>query len=88
MTGGILGCSDNKMVEFKILCERSKAISRIAALNFRRANFLGNSSLTNLVAFYDIIASWVNGGKAANVVYLDFSKTFDTISHNICVLET
>lgn len=37
--GGILGWSDHEMVEFKILCEISKAISRIAILDFRRANF-------------------------------------------------
>jgi len=27
------------MVEFKILCGRRKVLSRIAALDFRRANF-------------------------------------------------
>jgi len=37
--GGSLGCSDHEMVEFKMLRGRSKAISRITALDFRRANF-------------------------------------------------
>ena len=37
--GDSLGCSDHEMVEFKILSGRSKAISRIATLDFRRANF-------------------------------------------------
>lgn len=32
---GSLECSDHEIVEFKILCGRSKAISRIATLNFR-----------------------------------------------------
>ncbi|XP_048787424.1 uncharacterized protein LOC125686903 [Lagopus muta] len=36
---GSLGCSDHEMVEFKILSGRSKAKSRIAILDFRRANF-------------------------------------------------
>ena len=36
---GSLGCSDHEMVEFKILSGRSKARSRIATLDFRRANF-------------------------------------------------
>ena len=39
----------------------------------------GTSCLTNMIAFYD---GWVNEGRAADVVYLDFSKAFDTDSHN------
>ena len=37
--GDSLGCSDHEMVEFKILCRRSKAISRVASLDFTRANY-------------------------------------------------
>ena len=37
--GGSLGCSDHEMVEFKILGGRSKVKSKIATLDFRRANF-------------------------------------------------
>jgi len=33
------GCSNHEMVEFKILCRRSKAISRVASLDFTRANY-------------------------------------------------
>ena len=36
--GGGLGCSDHEMVEFGILRGGSRAISRIRALDFRRAN--------------------------------------------------
>ena len=39
MVEGSLGCSSHKMVEFKILCGRSKAISRIATLDFTRDKF-------------------------------------------------
>ncbi|GAB0209515.1 mitochondrial enolase superfamily member 1 [Grus japonensis] len=39
----------------------------------------GRSYLTNLISFYDK----VDEGKAVDVVYLDFSKAFDTISHSI-----
>ncbi|CAM5106705.1 unnamed protein product, partial [Eretmochelys imbricata] len=38
----------------------------------------GKSCLTNLIAFYDKITGSVDEGKA-----VDFSKSFDTVSHSI-----
>ncbi|GAB0182882.1 mitochondrial enolase superfamily member 1 [Grus japonensis] len=45
---------------------------------------LGNyrSCLTNLIS-YEKVIHLVDEGKAVNVVYLDFSKAFDTISHSM-----
>ncbi|CAM5113746.1 unnamed protein product, partial [Eretmochelys imbricata] len=43
----------------------------------------GKSCLTNLIAFYDEITGSVNEGKAVDVLFLDFSKAFDTVSHSI-----
>jgi len=43
----------------------------------------GKSRLTNLIAFYDGVTGWVGEGKAVGVVCLDFSKAFDSVSHNI-----
>ncbi|CAM5083603.1 unnamed protein product [Eretmochelys imbricata] len=43
----------------------------------------GKSCLTNLIAFYDMIIGSVNEVKAVNMLFLDFSKAFDTFSHSI-----
>ncbi|GAB0204118.1 mitochondrial enolase superfamily member 1 [Grus japonensis] len=43
----------------------------------------GRSCLTNLIFFCDKVIPLVDEGKAVGVVYLDFSKAFDTISHSI-----
>ncbi|CAM4602750.1 unnamed protein product [Lepidochelys olivacea] len=45
----------------------------------------GKSCLTNLISFYDEITGSVDEGKAVDVLFLDFSKAFPTVSHSILV---
>lgn len=40
-----------------------------------------NSCLTNLISFYDKVTCPVDEEKVVNVVFLDFSKAFDTASY-------
>ena len=44
---------------------------------------IGRSCLTNLISPYDQVTRPVNKGKAVDVVYVDFSKAFDTVPHSI-----
>lgn len=39
--------------------------------------------MTNLIAFYDGMTTWVGERRAMHALYLDFSKIFDTVSHNL-----
>ena len=41
----------------------------------------GSSCFTNLLEFYEAVSDWVVEGKAVDVVYRDFKKAFDKVSH-------
>lgn len=43
--------------------------------------------MPNLIAFYDGMTGLVDEERAAGVVYLDFSKAFETLSHNILIAQ-
>ncbi|CAM5104307.1 unnamed protein product [Natator depressus] len=43
------------------------------------------SRQTNLIAFSDRITSLVDSGEVVDMVYLDFSKTFDTVLHDLLI---
>lgn len=38
--------------------------------------------VTNLILFYDGMTGWVNEGTIADVIFLNSSKVFDSVSHN------
>ena len=56
----------------------------IQGIRPRQHRFMkGRLCLTNLISFYDWVTRLVDEGKAVDVVYLDFSKAFGMVSHNI-----
>jgi len=73
-----------KMMEHLILDVISKQVEEKKVIRSSQHGFTkGKSCLTNLIAFYNDMTGWADEGRAVDVVYLDFSKAFDTVSHNI-----
>jgi len=72
-----------KMMEQLIVEDIIKQVEEKRIIRSSQYGFIkGKSCLTNLIAFYDGRTSWVDQGRAVDVAYLDFSKAFDTVSHN------
>ncbi|KAK4832451.1 hypothetical protein QYF61_023175 [Mycteria americana] len=76
-----------KLMEQIILSAITRHVENNQGIKPRQHGFRkGRSCLTNLISLYDKVTHLVDEGKAVDVVYLDFSKAFDTVSHSI-VLE-
>ncbi|PKU48833.1 rna-directed dna polymerase from mobile element jockey- hypothetical protein [Limosa lapponica baueri] len=63
----------------------SKNVEEKVIRNGQHGFTKGKSCLCTLIAFYDGMTVWVDEGRAVDVVYLNFSKAFDTVSHNILI---
>ncbi|GAB0193231.1 mitochondrial enolase superfamily member 1 [Grus japonensis] len=75
-----------KMMEQLILGVINKHVEEKKVIGSGQHGFTkGKSCLTNLIAFCDGMTGWVDEGRAVDVVYIDFSKAFDTVSHNILI---
>jgi len=58
---------------------KNNAITRQSQHGFTK----GKSCLTNLISFCGKVTCLVDEGKAVDVVFLDFSKAFDTVPQSI-----
>ena len=57
-------------------------------INTSQHGFLKERScLTNLLCFFEEITKWVDDGSPVDVVYLDFQKAFDKVSHQRLLLK-
>ena len=72
-----------KVMEEIILSEITRHVHGVQGIRPSQHGFMkGRLCLTNLISF-DHVTRLVDKGKAVDVVYLDFSKAFDTVSHSI-----
>ena len=67
------------LLEDMLRCREDRQVIRKNQHGFTR----GKSCLSNLVAFCDDVTASMNNGRGIDVIYLDFSKVFDMVSHNI-----
>lgn len=59
-----------------------------AVISHRQHRFtMGKSHLTNLISFYDKVTHLVDQEKPVDVVYLGFSKDFNSFSHSLFILD-
>ncbi|KAK4825548.1 hypothetical protein QYF61_000125 [Mycteria americana] len=71
-----------KVMEQTILSAITRHVQDNQVIRPSQHGFMkGKSCLTNLISFYDKVTCLVDEGKAVDVVCLDFSKAFDTVSH-------
>ncbi|KAK4828602.1 hypothetical protein QYF61_000054 [Mycteria americana] len=73
-----------KIMEKIILDAIERHLKNNAIIRHSQHGFTkGKSCLANLISFYDKVTCLVGDGKAVDVIFLDFSKAFDTVPHSI-----
>ncbi|KAJ7428255.1 RNA-directed DNA polymerase from mobile element jockey-like protein [Pitangus sulphuratus] len=73
-----------KVMEKIILGVIKKHLEDNAVISHSEQGFMkGKSCLLNLISFSDKVTQLVDQEKPADVIFLDFCKTFDTVSHRI-----
>ena len=71
-------------MEQLILKVISKHVKKNKVIRNSQCGFTkGKSCLTSLIAFYDGMTGCAYKGRAVDAAYLDLSKAFDAVSHNI-----
>ncbi|KAJ7415280.1 RNA-directed DNA polymerase from mobile element jockey-like protein [Willisornis vidua] len=74
----------DKVMEKVILGCIEKHLKDNLVIGYSRQGFMrGKSCLSNLISFYDKVTHLADQGKPVDLIFLDFSKAFDTVTHRI-----
>lgn len=81
-----LCCSLSKIFEKILLSFITETIDATGLLSDSQHGFRkGHSTISNLLLTYDYVIKRLDNGEAVDVIYLDFSKAFDKISHALLI---
>ena len=70
------------MLESIIRDQVQKFLDEIKSIYSSQHGFSkGKSCLTNLIEFINRIFEWHDEGDSLDIIYLDFSKAFDKVTH-------
>ncbi|KAJ7422846.1 RNA-directed DNA polymerase from mobile element jockey-like protein [Pitangus sulphuratus] len=73
-----------KVMEKIVLGSIEKNLQANTVTGYRQHGYTrGKSCLSNLISFYVKVTNSADQGKLVDVIFLDFSKTFNTVSHRI-----
>ncbi len=58
--------------------------SQFSLLTSRQHGFLPRGlTLTNLLVAEELVTKWLDEGSVVDLIYLDFSKAFDSVNHHL-----
>ncbi|KAJ7408535.1 hypothetical protein BTVI_59259 [Pitangus sulphuratus] len=72
-----------KVMEFMLGSAEKHAKDNAVVDQSQNSFMRGKSCLSNLISFYDKVTHPDDQGKPVDVIFLDFNKAFDTVSHGI-----
>ena len=80
-----------------VICKLLERLIKDHLVDFRVENKLINPSqhgflkarscLTNMLCFLEDVTKWVDEGSPVDIIYLDFKKAFDKVSHQRLLLK-